>query len=344
MRKFEESFDTFDTFRDESGSSDGTMLSFWRSFPSFSVYNGSISDTKTKFQLAYILSQLASPTLIYTIEGYRRGNQGMLLALPSVLAGAIIYQGIGRVAVAYVMLISWQSFQLPTGRKIPVKVARSMGPALVISYIIPLMVLFLEGQSTEKWEFSRFICPFCPLSFTLLVAVFSLTQKREEQANIHRRQDNGTTKESATPRNEVEPLKECYLPNDVPILQSLYWWIFIQQSLAHFALVAYGSLNFGISLTTLFSILPSSFATPNASSSAMGVLEYDMTLASLGFLAQIVYSLWNLRYLGYVTTLVTVRAAIGVMASCFFLGPSATLAGFWIWRERILSNLSTYPY
>jgi hypothetical protein len=335
---------SFDSFSNESGTSDGTMLSMWRTFPSFDIYNDTTSDTKTKFQLVYALSQLASPILIYTIEGYRRGNQGTLLALPSVLACAISYQGLGRVAIAYVILISWQSFQLPTGRKIPVEVARSMGPALVASGIGPLLLIFSTSQGTDKWEVLRFICTSFPLFFTLLVASYSLIRKRGEQAKIYGQKYNGTTKESVTPRDQVAPLKECYLPNDVPILQSLYLWIFYQQCLAHFALVAYGYLNLGLSLAAPFLVLPRSFTTLIAPSSAMGALEYDMTLASLGFLAQTVYSLWSLRYLGYVTTLAVVRAAIGVVAGYVFLGPSATLAGFWIWREGIFSHLSTYPY
>ncbi|RYO79786.1 hypothetical protein DL766_006370 [Monosporascus sp. MC13-8B] len=61
-------------------------------------------DPAFKIHLMHFFTQLISPILFYTIEGYRIRNRGTLLYFPGVLLAAMQFQGAGRVAPLHALL------------------------------------------------------------------------------------------------------------------------------------------------------------------------------------------------------------------------------------------------
>lgn len=54
-----------------------------------------------------------------------------------------------------------------------------------------------------------------------------------------------------------------------------------------------------------------------------------------------IYSIWDLRHLGYVSTRPAVRAGVYVLAGQSLVGSGASWAGFWYWREDQVAGLIT---
>ncbi|KAH9883260.1 hypothetical protein F4778DRAFT_803050 [Xylariomycetidae sp. FL2044] len=164
-----------------------------------------------------LLSSLISPLLIYTIEGYRYGNHGSPLALPSVFNTAMSL----------------------TGRRVPVEVANSLIPALVFGFIIPSVV-----ATKLDWGFGRmqsWQMLFClgPTIFTGLTLIFSRAirswQARRNSsasaATVKRPEKNPST--ARTPRFDV------FAKTDLPHLRRAYKVAMVLQAASHLATVYY---------------------------------------------------------------------------------------------------------
>ncbi|KAF3070990.1 FAD-dependent urate hydroxylase [Daldinia childiae] len=290
-------------------------------------------DPSTRLHLVNFLSQLISPLLVYCVEGYRVGNQVTPLALPSAYSVGMQLLGIGRISPAHTILSSFFTHELPTGRSIPVSVAKSLIPAVTLGFVIPTIFVFVPVPSMKGWQNLLALWQFAPPLFNILTNVFSAGLERWQRGN------------KSVAEYEEEHKYDCYEKKDVPILKSVYTYAFTVQATAHIATLSYAWMHPGISIAKTFFGLPNPFSSswnlPDVFAEVATFFRYDMAVAVASFLSGNLYSIWDLRRLGYIKTTEAIKAGLAVVAGQFLVGPGATWAGLWYWREEKLANLDT---
>lgn len=336
----------------------------------FSLQVG-VPDIGPKIHTAnFFLGQLASYVLIWIVESYRAGNKGTLISLPIIPLLVMQIQGIFRMAPLYVMFAIFEGFDLPPGRFVRPAVAKSLIPALILGYIIPTILMLLPTSNVHALQAYCAIWQPSPAFVAVLVSVFSrvigwwdrLGAQNQKQNNDNAIED---AKEGETPkrRNDfhnsraarerkqledpnlpIEESLERYKNPDVPILQAAYSVLFWLQAAAHISTLVYTYAHPDLTVSQLFLSLQDPFnkdwglADPVAA--MMAFLQYDMAVSAAALIAYELFSVWKLRQMGYVTTRYAVLAALGVAAGQLTVGPGATWAALWSWRERVLANVA----
>ncbi|KAH7011163.1 FAD binding domain protein [Ilyonectria destructans] len=290
-------------------------------------------DPAPRIHLMNFLTQLISPILIYTIEGYRLGNQGTILSLPSIFTGAMQLQGIGCIAPLHGIMSAFFTHQLPTGRAVPTEVANVLTTALTLGYLLPTILSFSPSCNLQSWQNWVALWQFAPPLFNVLTFVFS--------TGLRRWQRGSKSKEEY----EKEHIFDRYKTHDVGALKSVYTFAFVVQSTSHIATIAYAWTHPEISIFKMFFDVPNPFkatwSLPSLSEKIAVFFKYDMLTAVVAIAASNLYSVWTLRRQGYVKTSEAIKAAISVVAGQFLVGSGATWAALWHWRESKLTGLST---
>ncbi|KAI0095606.1 putative monooxygenase [Daldinia grandis] len=288
-------------------------------------------DYSAILHLANFLPQLISPLLIYCIEGYREGNQGTPLALPSAYSAGMQLLGIGRIGPVHAILSSFFTHELPTGRSIPVSVAKSLLPAITLGFVIPTIFVFVPAPSMRGWQNLLALWQFGPPLFNFLTYIFSTGLEKWKRGP-----------KSAAEYEEEHPF-DRYEKKDLPMLKSVYTYAFTVQATAHIATLSYAWIHPGISIAKTFFGLPNPFTPswnlPGLFAEVATFFRYDMAIAVASFLSGNLYSIWNLRRLGYIKTTEAIKAGLAVVAGQFLVGSGATWAGLWYWREEKLASL-----
>ncbi|KAK7217804.1 hypothetical protein V2G26_005807 [Clonostachys chloroleuca] len=286
-------------------------------------------DPGIRLQLSNFLFQLISPLLIYTIEANRVGNQGTGLMFDLLFAFSFQLRGIGQIGPLHAALHAVSSHELPTGRQIPVETAKALVPAIVLGYVIPTVLMFARTPSTVAWQHSIALWQFAPPIFVFLTRLISSTIKRYHRAKGQEKEDKMDM--------------ERYADKDLPILRSVYTYAFATQATVHIASMAYAWSHPNISLFKSFLQVPNPFISdwnlPNLGAKLGTFFKYDMLLFTASSLATGLYSIWDLRRLGYVTTADAFTAFLGTVAGQFLVGPGATWSGLWYWRENRLASV-----
>ena len=280
----------------------------------------------SRMQLIYFLTHMLSPLLIYTTEGYRIGRHGTLLSLPIIFMIGIRFQGLGLIAAIYALLSSLQSEQNPVDRPIRVDDARSIGLALVLVVTVPSILMIAPTSIESRWQdWIQFLPPFFSIFTALLSSI--LGWRRQAKSDEH---------------SDKHP--EWYSTDDIPILKFAYRLAFAVQSTAHLATICYACFRPDPSLSTLFRGSPISFQgewnVVTFSVKGLGFLKHDRVLTVAAIAGHNLYSLWELRCQGYISTLRAAKAASAVVLGQLVLGSGATWAALWSWREDVIAGLS----
>ena len=114
------------------------------------------------------------------------------------------------------------------------------------------------------------------------------------------------------------------------ILKSAYDLAFAVQAFVHVATLGFLALQ------------PNASA-PSVMLGSLGVLQPHGVQSFAAGLVYQLYSVWEMRQNGFVTTLDAAKAVLGVVAGQFLVGSGATWARLWSWRETVLNDLSTLP-
>ncbi|KAB8228065.1 uncharacterized protein BDW43DRAFT_323334 [Aspergillus alliaceus] len=298
-----------------------------------SVLSVPILDTNpaARLHLLNFLPQFISPLLIYTIEGYRMGNQRNILALPILFTAGMQVQGIGRMALVHAILSALYIHQETTGRVVPKRVAISLGPALTLGFILPTIMVFAQTPNLRAWQNWMALWQFAPPLVNVLTAVLSVGLGRWQRSEGAQENSPGGF--------------HRYEKDDVPILNSAYTYAFIVQATVHVATLAYAWSHPDISIANAFFGLPNPFRAQwnivSLSKQVATFFRYDGATALAAYVGGNLYSIWDLRRLGYIETRTGIKAALGVVAGVFIAGPGATWAALWSWREDKIANIGT---
>ncbi|OGM44898.1 FAD binding domain protein [Aspergillus bombycis] len=287
-------------------------------------------DPSARLHLINFLPQLISPLLIYTIEGYRLGNQGSLLALPAIFTAGMQVQGIGRIAPLYAILSSLYAHESIPGRAVPREVAISLIPAVTLGFVLPTIMVFASTSNLEAWQHWVALWQFAPPLVSVMTAVLSAGFKRSRLIRD-------------VPQEEGEAF-EHYKTHDVPLLKQVYTYAVAVQSTVHIATMAYAWSHPNIAIGKAFFGLPNPFRAEWNITTISGQIatffRYDAVTALAGYVGGNLYSIWDLRRLGYIQTRTAVKAALAVIAGQFMIGPGATWAALWSWREDAIAGLA----
>lgn len=226
----------------------------------------------------------------------------------------------------------------PEDRKMPPEVAQAVLPATLVGYVLPaalisLVPLTATGVSRSTFNVQSSII-FAFLSAPVTVSLLTMLVSRVMQF-AHRKVD---------PSSEAGEAKDK--PSKPPENRS--------SSDATFSLTKACAVTFAIQAAQhLYTVTCNVIKTPKGrwplATVFAGLLTHatvpgekysTLALYAGATLSFCLYTVWDLRRRGMVTTTDTRRAAIGIMAGQVLFGPGATYAGLWWWREIVLAKIA----
>lgn len=212
-----------------------------------------------------------------------------------------------------------------------------MLPAVCLGYVLPTILMFIPFRDHAIQDrFTAFWQP-SPLWAGILSVLFATVLGAYEKRRL-----TGKTEFGAA----VEKIMDWYTKREVPALKNTYAFLFATSALVHVSVVLYAWLEGGLpALWRLFGDVPSIFVgTAGLTDPAEGVftmLKYDLIFSALPMLMFLLYTVWDIRSLGYITTATARNVAAAVLVGEVLVGPAATYAGLWYWRESVFLDLST---
>lgn len=264
----------------------------------------------------------AAPMLMYTIEGHRVGHRGSLLGVPSAMAVGLHGLGINRAVPVYALLHAVFAFETPPDRHVPPPAAKSIFQAFALSgFASSAKFLFDRYQGTPSGATSA-VMNFSVL-FPALTWGLSKLYSREKKAGSSKREDDV---------REYLPLTQ-YQTRDMNYLRAVYVCAFGVGAAAH---VASGA-PFCLSQAVL-KAFRATVENPSAILTSLRPLLSGEGLTYAVWVLQNLYAVWDLRRLGYVRTLSALKAAVGVALSQVLVGPGATWAAVWCWRDEVFAS------
>lgn len=289
-------------------------------------------DPSHRVQLIYFMAELAAPILMYTVDGYRRANQRNLLALPSAFLGIMQIKAIARVAPVHAILSALHSSGMePSGNSVPTEVAKALLPALTLGYAIPTALMLAPTANTKIWQDWTALWQFSPVFVPALTSLISAGIRwwNRRRGPKHREQEKDEGSHSSS--------------EGLSVLKSAYASVFTVQAAAHIAILAYSRFHPSISISDMFFGVPNPFSPrwnlPDTAAKANVFLKYDMLISCTASVASNLYSIWDLRRKGYVSTRDAMRAAVGVAMGVVAVGPGATWMGLSYWREGVIVDV-----
>lgn len=276
-------------------------------------------------QCVYFLINLLPAVFIMTVESYRNGNWLSPVSLPVVFG--IVYQtmGAGKILPLYFLVSLYTSsnkvYTRTTGRPIPVAVAKALVPALCLGAVLPTVAMFMphadplaHQNAIAFWQPLPVYVAFLTWSFSRLISMVRKSDKAE-----------------------TSPFDwELFEQKDLAPLYAGYTFVFAVTAVSHAYALLYSSSN-SLNLWETFFSLPA-MRDVGLTGDIFGFFKYDMVLAMAAILVWSLYSVFELRRLGYVTTVQAVRAGLAVLAGQVVVGPGATYAGLWAWRENAIAS------
>ncbi|TLD08105.1 hypothetical protein PspLS_12128 [Pyricularia sp. CBS 133598] len=276
----------------------------------FAITNLTFAFLAQEPRTAASLWQNVTPVLLSTVEGYRYGHTNSLLSMPSITALGLHTLGSGRVLPVYSAVHGLVAFRQPPGRRVELTAAKSIVRTIALGgALAPLVKLALERRlgTAISWRDLTQLTSLFPL---LVWGLNKLSRKAHAKA--------GNPSES-------EAL-DSYKIDDMPYLRALYGCAFAAQAAAHLASGGLANLA-GLASGSVYDVARSLVHSMSTSGSAY----HSLLITNM-------FAIWDLRALGYVTTPRAIRAALGVAVGQALVGPGATWAGLWWWRDEVYAS------
>ncbi|KAJ8127759.1 hypothetical protein O1611_g5880 [Lasiodiplodia mahajangana] len=295
--------------------------------PISKLLNLSSGLASSRAALIYLFSHVLSPLVIYSVEGSRIGRQGSFIGLPLLFILGLEIQGIGQSTLTYALISVLHSPQTTIDRSVPIEVAKSLIPALGLGFFLPAAWLLSSAPGTDTWQAWLQVLPLFSYA---LVSIFRATLA------VWQRQSS---------TEDPERHAEWYSIDDVPFLNATYGIIFAVQAIVHISTVVSISSSAGLSIMeALWSMLfsKSTWDLAVASTQAGYILRSELLLAATGVICHSLYSIWELRRQGYITTVAALMAIPAVFFGQLLVGSGATWLAVYRWRENVILELSTF--
>jgi hypothetical protein len=258
---------------------------------------------------------------------------------------------IGRTGPIFFLLGIYSTQNGISSRRVPIEVAKSILPAITLGFLIPsaLMLLplgdsFLRQNAIAYWQFVPAYCA----ALTTFLSRFGF-QKVHYASTVKPEKKGKERKLSAfehtmPKRNQdYEDSFSEYAKDDVPHLKSAYAVAFVVCTLMHVGILAYLALglNPALTLSSVFLNLPSIFSDWDLLDPLLSwsiLFKYDMWFYFASLFVYLMYTVWDLRRLGYVTNVQAAKALLAIVVGQVLVGPGAVYAGVWWWKEDVVAS------
>lgn len=250
--------------------------------------------------------------------------------------------GIEKIAPIYYLFAIAAGDASTTNSKVAPEVAEAVLPAILLAYALPgaLMALVpLTATEVSRSTFTPqtlvtyafFLAPVAVPLFTTAISQ-AVRWLRRDKDGLKTGKADDKTKKALKSDDETSN----HLSTGVPALRTAYAVTFAIQAAQHIYTLAraflISSANRPLSFTASLGNL---LTTPTIPGQLLLPSVALYAGATLGFGS---YTVWDLRRRGYTTNLGAGRAALGVAVGQVLLGPGATFAGLWWWREGVLAG------
>ncbi|UDD62521.1 hypothetical protein AFCA_009834 [Aspergillus flavus] len=275
-------------------------------------------------QLLYFLSSMLPLISIFTVEGYRRRNKWTLLSS----LWAVLYQlrGIGFIAPFYFMASTFITGRISyfswTTRSLPESTAKVILPAVAAGYILPTMLLFFPIDNAQTRQSVVAVWQPAPVFVVIMTELLS----RAIECIGRGRQ--------AKPDS---PSADERIDSDLPYLSVLYTTTCIISASLHMSLIFSCLLSENLSLTRLFFPVDSFAPVASLADGASTFLKNDFLLVTASTFVWCWVSVWDLYRVG-ISNVSPLSASVGLLAGFAGIGPGATAAAIWFWREQTMSQ------
>ncbi|KAK2604067.1 hypothetical protein N8I77_007026 [Diaporthe amygdali] len=300
------------------------------------------NDARNRLQGSYLVSNLISPVLIWTVEGHRRGGSSMAtLALQSLAGAAVQISGIERIAPIYYLfsMTTGDSLSSPEGQAVPSEVAKAILPATILGYVVPtalisLVPLTATGVSLSIFNiqsavaYAFFLAPVSvPFLTTLISSMIRYYHPKLDPGSRSNKptSEMGRTSGKQDSNRRLSSLRTAYVVSSVI------------QAAQHIYTVTCNFKKTPKSQRRLTAVLSGLLTYPIVPGQKYSTLALYAG-ATLGFG---LYTIWDLRRRGMITNTDTKKAAVGAITGQVLFGPGATYAGLWWWREGVLARVAT---
>lgn len=268
------------------------------------------------------------------------------------LAKALQLQGIDRTAPIYFLeavLPLRDDKQRTSSRRIDPDVARAVLPATLLGHVVPsLLMSVLPMTFTEVsrsvYGLQSIVChAFLYSPYTVPVLTYGIVAFRKwarYRANL---------RAPAGQRRALHEVDEGYTVGgrlNTAVLKEDYSDLFSVQAAGHvLALASLAAQSWGM-WEKLTEAVPGASVLSRAKAVLGWILRpmdftrfellslYVAATTSLGL-----YTVWDLRRRGYTTSREAKKAAAGFVVGNALVGPGASYAGLWMWREGVLAQL-----
>lgn len=260
---------------------------------------------------------------------------------------------LGKVGHFYYLfsILTTPGFNTVVDKQVPISVSKAVLPAMVLGYILPTILMFMPFQDDTVSEKFIAFWQFSPAVFAVLSSLFAATIKASDDRQ-ERRQGilEGKTEDEIV----IKKALRTYDNVEVDPLKSTYTFVFFTSALVHVTSVLYSWIESGKSLTSVVSsfigldagiqnLFSSSWDAAEPAQNSLALFKLDMLYSAAPLVIFLMYTIWDIRKRGYVTTAAAQKAAVGVVAGSVLVGPAATYAGLWYWRESVLAGLAHSP-
>ncbi|KAK1637694.1 FAD binding domain-containing protein [Colletotrichum phormii] len=281
---------------------------------------GLVSGLTKTFSLDHLVedvqfkTSLFSALVVWLVEGHRFGNRLSALLWPLISAAPFTAFGFKAIMPLLSLGIVTQGTNTLTGRHVPVKYAKAILPSAIVGYAIPTILASLPIQDPQLQQAVGLVASATP--------VFSAALVNGIASVIHKVKDiiSSIKADKEVKGEDEEEFVDMYDKNDVVPLKMAYAFAAGVCATVHVASAMYQVLA-----TTSSGSLSDGFTT---STGLFGLASAALSL----------YSAWDLRSEGFVTTKQALLGSLGSIASGIAVGPGAALAGFYYWRESVLDS------
>ncbi|TLS26765.1 hypothetical protein PpBr36_04822 [Pyricularia pennisetigena] len=300
-------------------------------------------------QMVYFLPMLAPLILIWVVEANRRGNQqtirGTILTWPSIFALACQLLSVARTGPLYFLITLLIGIgpivHRPSSRVVDADLARTVLPATILGFVVPTVLMLTPQRSQPSlWLDLTTVWQISPLIPGPLAAGMAHVLR------AHR----GATRSAKSAGDDAR--FEIYRNRDLPHLLRAYGAMLVLTAALHVGVVGHIAASWSgpapLSLAETFLRVPLPWG-PDASAwhrgrSAVDVafvlFKWDLLTLAAALLVWCLWSVLEVRRMGYVTTREACRVALAVPAALALVGPGAMYAGTWYWREKTIAGVS----
>lgn len=274
----------------------------------------------------YFLASLLPVIAILAVEGYRPRNRWTLLACPGLWGVMYQLRGIGLIAPLYFAASFFHSssvaYYTPSSRRIPLATARALFPALVLGFALPTVMMFFPLQHAlhTRQIFIALWQP-APVYVAILTIIFSSVLRRVGQPTLI---GSGISVENSADR-------------DLPYLQLLYMALGSVSACFHLALLLSWALSGTGFIARTFIPFHSFTQVSGLADGIFIFFQNDFLLVAIATMLWCWINVWDLYRVG-ISDVSWHLGLASLIFGCVAVGPGATAAAVWYWREEVLSR------